>query len=268
MDNNSGGTPQPTQPNFANQPIQFASSNMTAPVFNAGNALPKQPTTNGNNPTAAAVTNTDKPSRVVLIVAIVSTLAAITFIGLFIWMFVRWNDVQTDVNGQIQEAVALAVDENTVKLEEDFAEREKSPYKTFAGPADYGELSFEYPKTWSLYIAADAANGGNYQAYFNPVAVNPINKNSINALRVTIYDQSYDSISSNYERSVKDGKLSISVRQIGGSNANVYTGLLENNLQGMFALIKIRDKAAVIQTDAMIFQEDFNRLLDTVKYNS
>ena len=260
MDNNFGET----QPN---QTFQFSSANATTPVFSAGSALPLQ--TSPNNLTAAAVTSNESHSpRWLMVLAIVSTLVAVTFIGLFIWMYVRWSEAQNNVDGQVQEAVAIAVNDNTVKLEEDFAEREKSPYKTFAGPADYGELSFEYPKTWSLYIAKDATSGGDYEAYFNPVAVNPVGKDSINALRVIIYDSSYDTVAQSFEKNVKDGKLSISVRQVGGGNVNIYTGLIDNKLQGMFAMIKIRDKAAIIQTDAMIFQEDFFKLLDTVSYNS
>jgi hypothetical protein len=41
-------------------------------------------------------------------------------------------------------------------------EREKYPYKTFSGPEDYGKLTFEYPKTWSVYIAAAANKGGDF----------------------------------------------------------------------------------------------------------
>ena len=103
------------------------------------------------------------------VVIVIVSLIAVTFIGLFIWMFVQYNDVQTDVDGQIAAAVAVAKDEQAMEDEAEFLEREKYPYKTFSGPTDYGQLTFEYPKTWSVYVAKDAANGGDFEAYFNPI---------------------------------------------------------------------------------------------------
>jgi hypothetical protein len=68
---------------------------------------------------------------------------------------------------------------------------------------------------------------------------------------------------------VKNGKMSLAVRPVGGENANVYTGELPNtsDLQGIAAIFKIRDKTAVIQTDAMLFADDYYKILDSVKYN-
>lgn len=204
-----------------------------------------------------------------MVVAIVGGLVAVTFIGLFIWMYSQWNTVKTDVDGQIEAAVAVAVNEKAEEMENQFVEREKYPYNLFAGPVDYGELSFEYPKTWSVYEAEDASNGGDYSAYLNPDKVYPVGNKNINALRVTIKNQSYDNYVKAYDNYVKDGKMSVAVRPINGENANVYTGELPNTdkFQGMVAIFKVRDKTAVLQTDAMIFQSDFTKILDSVRFN-
>ena len=84
------------------------------------------------------------------IVIIILSLATVTFIGLFIWMYLQYDEARTDVDGQIADAVAVAKDEQATKDEADFLEREKNPYLNFSGPVDYGELSFKYPKTWSI----------------------------------------------------------------------------------------------------------------------
>lgn len=203
-----------------------------------------------------------------IILLIIAGLIAVTFIGLFIWMFSKWDSAQEDVDSQISAAVAEAVNEKTEEMENQFVEREKQPYQTFAGPADYGELAFEYPKTWSVYEAKDATNGGDYEAYLNPGKVYPVGADTINSLRVIIKDQSYDNYIKTYESYVKSGKLSVSVRLINGESANLYTGELPNSkLQGIAAVFKIRDKAAVLQTDAMIFEEDYQRILDSVRFN-
>lgn len=203
-----------------------------------------------------------------IILLIIAGLIAVTFIGLFIWMFSKWDSAQQDVDAQISVAVAEAVNDKTEELENQFIEREKQPYQTFAGPTDYGELSFEYPKTWSVYEAKDASNGGDYEAYLNPGKVYPVAVDTINSVRVLIKDQSYDNYVKTYESYVKSGKLAVSVRLINGENANLYTGELPGGkLQGIAAVFRIRDKTAVIQTDAMIFEEDYQRVLDTVRFN-
>ncbi|MBQ3352105.1 hypothetical protein IJG91_00340 [Candidatus Saccharibacteria bacterium] len=215
----------------------------------------------------AAKTQKQNANLIWIILLIIASLVAVTFIGLFIWMFSKWDTAQNDVDSQINAAVATAVNEKAEEMENQFIEREKQPYQIFAGPADYGELSFEYPKTWSVYEAKDANNGGDYEAYLNPGKVYPVGVDTINALRVIIKDQAYDSYVKTYENYVKNGKLAVSVRLINGENANLYTGELPGTkLQGIAAVFKMRDKTAVMQTDAMIFNDDYQRILDTVSF--
>ena len=215
----------------------------------------------------AAKTQKQNANLIWIILLIISGLVAVTFIALFIWMFSKWDTAQNDVDSQINAAVATAVNEKAEEMENQFIEREKQPYQIFAGPADYGELSFEYPKTWSVYEAKDANNGGDYEAYLNPGKVYPVGVDTINSLRVIIKDQAYDSYIKTYENYVKNGKLAVSVRLINGENANLYTGELPGTkLQGIAAVFKMRDKTAVMQTDAMIFNDDYQRILDTVSF--
>lgn len=205
------------------------------------------------------------------IVIVVLSLVVVTFVGLFIWMTVQYNEASTDVNGQIKAAVDAAVDENTMEMEMEFAEREKEPYRDFAGPIDYGGLSFRYPKTWSLYVAKDAVNGGDYAAYFNPIEVNEVGRNTINALRLTIRDAAFDTVVAEYQKYMerKDSNLSVSSVTVAGVAANRYTGRIpDSELEGFIVIFKIRDKTAILQTDSVQFEADFNRLLETVRFNA
>lgn len=200
------------------------------------------------------------------IALVVVSLIAVVFIGLFIWKYLEWDGVKTDVDGQIDAAVAMAVSENTTKLENEFVEREKYPYKTFSGPADYGSLNFEFPKTWNTYIAQDASNGGNFEAYLNPGEVQPVSTQTINALRVRITNQSFESVARSYEGYVNSGLVTITTRNVGNSVANVYAGELENGIHGIVTIIKVRDKTISLQTDAELFAEEYYKLLDTVTF--
>lgn len=205
------------------------------------------------------------------IAIVILALISATFIGLFIWMTIQYNEASTDVNGQIKTAVDAAVDDNTMALELEFAEREKDPYREFTGPADYGELSFKYPKTWSLYVAADAANGGNYQAYFNPIEVSAVSATNINALRLIIFDIAFDNVVADYQKFLeqRDSQLSMQSVVVAGVSANRYTGTIPNTqLSGIIVIFRIRDKTVLLQTDSLFFEADFNRLLDTIKFNA
>lgn len=205
------------------------------------------------------------------IVIIILSLVAATFIGLFIWMFIKYQDASTNLDSQIQVAVADAVSEQTKKLENEFTEREKNPYKIFSGPVDYGQLSFEYPKTWSLYIAKDAINGGNYEAYLNPGQVDPVSDDTINALRVSILTDSYDTVLAKYKKAMekKNSNLTVSSITFNGIDGTKYTGTIPGTeLSGYIVIFKIRDKTAILQTDSVLFESDFNTLLETVTFNS
>ena len=210
-------------------------------------------------------------SLVTTIALILLSLTTVTFIGLFIWMTTQYSSVSEDVQGQIDSAVATAKDEQATKDEAEFLEREKYPYKTFSGPIDYGQLSFEYPKTWSVYVAAAATAGGDFNAYFNPGQVDAVGKDTINALRVTIRDKSFEEVTAEYQKILdrKDSNLTMEAISVNGTSANRYTGTIPNTeLSGIIVIFKIRDKAVIMQTDSMSFKDDFNKVIDTIKFNA
>jgi len=263
MDNNQSFTPgQPLTPAYTGP--------MTAeqPYRNPGGQPFQQPQVPGQAAMKHGANHkkTDK-NLVITILLIIVSLVAATFIGLFVWASVGWSDSQKNVDGKINVAVAQAEHDVTAKLETDFAEREKNPYKRFTAPADYGSLSFEYPKTWSVYIAKDAANGGDFEAYFAADQVQAIANDNVYTLRVSIKDKDYESVMSSYQSNVKNGKLTETTEPIGGQNATRLAGQISTKLRGYIAIIRIRDKTAVLQTDAEIFKADFDRILSTVQYN-
>ena len=204
------------------------------------------------------------------ILIVILSLVSVTFIGLFIWMYFQYDETRIDVDGQIAKAVAVAKDEQAAKDEVERLESEKYPYRSFSGPVDYGSLSFEYPKTWSVYVAAAATKGGDFNAYFNPLQVDAISRDTINALRVTIRNTSFENVAAEYQKSVegRDPQLTVETTMVNGLTANRYTGTIPGTvLSGVIVIFKIRDKTAILQTDSVLFVDDFNKLLDTVTFN-
>ncbi|MBQ3468160.1 hypothetical protein IJH19_01305 [Candidatus Saccharibacteria bacterium] len=265
MDNNFQPTFSPG-PGPSQTPSPAPAADMANQPYSHSATTPLQ----GNQVIPKDALETQKNRSILwIIVTVVSVLTALTFIGLFIWMYSKWSDADTNVNGQIDRAVAIARSEAIAETEQTFEEREKYPYKMFSGPADLGSLTFEYPKTWSLYEEEDASSGNSeFSAYLNPDKVPPVNSNNPIALRVKIFNEGYDSYIQSYQSKVEDGTMTLTVAPVGGANANIYKGLLENDFQGIAAVLKIRDKTVVIQTDALVFENDFNKVLETVKYNS
>lgn len=213
----------------------------------------------------------DHSTVIFIVVIVILSLLMVTFFGLFIWKLMDYNEVSTDVNGQIAVAVAAAKDEQATQDEQEFLEREKFPYQSFAGPADYGQLTFQYPKTWSVYVPSDASHGGDFEAYFSPVQVNAINNENINSLRLFIRNKDFESVAADYQRYVgsNDSKLSMQTVTIKEFTANRYTGVIPNtNFNGYIVIFKIRDKTAILQTDSVLFEADFNKLLETIQFNA
>lgn len=203
-----------------------------------------------------------------MIVLLVMSLVALTFIGLFAWAFVMWKTASGNLEGQIKEQVAKAVQINTEKMNQEFAEREKNPARRFSGPADYGELSFEFPKTWNVYVPKDASKGGDFEAYFSPGVVYEIKDNSIYAMRLNIVNRTLDKVTSDYESQVKNKKLVAKMRVVGGRNTAIYEGVLKDGINVRIAIFGIRDKTVIMRTDAMKqYGKDFDKILSTVTYN-
>lgn len=274
--NNFGGMPPNPNPNM--------NPNMNS--FNGGGGIPPrpaqpiQPTQPGMQPmaqqrmaqqqsmSAAPMPKKAYSGLIKTICLVFTSLLAIGFLVLFVMMYFNWDSARVDVNGQIDRAVAEAENKLRVKLENEFAEREKSPFKTFAGPTDFGALTFDYPKTWSLYVPDDASRADDFNAYFNPGQVNVVSDSTVMALRVSILNTLTEDIKEDYADKVEDGEMTVSSTVVNGANVDIYTGELDSGYQGIVCIIKIRDKTAVIQTDAMIFANDFYTLIGTIKFNA
>ena len=201
---------------------------------------------------------------IILIAVCLVAAAAIVFAVIF---FLRWNEAESNIDGKISAAVASAVEEQRAADEANFAEREKLPNLEFVGPADYGSVSFMYPRTWSIFVNRDASDGGDFEAFFNPVQVNPVSENTINALRFSILNRPIDQVHAQYDALVRNGDLTSRVYTVGGITGTLYEGAFNPFITGIALVMKINDKTAIIRTDAEIFRQDFTKLITTIRAN-
>lgn len=201
---------------------------------------------------------------ILMIVFIVTTLAVA---GVMIWALVNYFDQKNNVDTKLADAVSTAKKEQADADEAKFLERDKQPNRQFVGPEDYGRVSFDYPKTWSVYVAKDASNGGNYEAYLNPVSVPTVLPTQQYALRVTIEEKDYDQVVSGYTSLVTKGDLTSSSVKADDQNGTRLDGSFTKNIRGSAVIFKIRDKTVTIRTDADTFKVDFDALITTITFN-
>jgi hypothetical protein len=201
-----------------------------------------------------------------LVISIAFIVATVALGGAFAWALINYFDQKDTVDTKVSTAVTTAVKKQADTDAANFEAKDKQPNRQFAGPEDFGSLSFSYPKTWSTYINKDASTG-TFQAYLNPVSVPTINSSTQYALEVTIETKNYDTILNTYTALVKKGDLKSSTVRINGVDSARLDGVFSKDIRGSAVIFKIRDKTVTIRTDADTFKPDFEALVASIKFN-
>jgi len=247
-------TQQPTQPisPFPQQGVPQAPTQQIgyAPLPPVNNFIPAQ-----------------KPSKKWLIIAVIFIVTTVLALGAGGWALYNYFDQKDNVDAKVSVAVIDAVKVQADKDAADFLEKEKQPNRQFAGPDDYGRLSFDYPKTWSIYVDQDATSGDRYVSYFNPVSVPPVSDKTQYALRVTIEQKDYEKVLAGYDSLVKKGDLKSSAVKADGTDGTRLEGNFTKDIRGSAVVFKIRDKTVTVRTDAETFRGDFDALIETITFN-
>ncbi len=201
-----------------------------------------------------------------LVVNIVLSILVLVLGSVMIWALVNYNDQKTNVNSKIDSAVADAKQQQLNQDNKTFAEREKEPNKQFVGPDDLGRVSFDYPKTWSVYIY-NPGTSGTYAAYLNKDQVPSTNGNNKFGLRVSILNQTYSQVLQQYQGLLQSGALRSSVAQASGYNGTRLDGHFTPNVNGAAVIFKVRDKTLILQTDLQTYVHDFNNIVKSLNFN-
>lgn len=200
---------------------------------------------------------------------ILTIVFVVTTVGLgiaFAWALMNYFDQRDNVDTKVSAAVTSAVKTQADKDAASFEAQDKKPNRQFAGPEDFGALSFDYPKTWSTYVSKDASTG-TFQAFLNPVSVPTVSDVTQYALRVSIETKDYDTVLSTYQALVKKGDLKSSTVKINGVDSTRLEGSFSKDIRGSAVIFKIRDKTVTIRTDADTFKPDFNAIVASIKFN-
>jgi hypothetical protein len=205
---------------------------------------------------------------------------AVLAVGLgvgFGWAYVQMTEYKDKTDQKVAAAVAAAKTEQKQADKKQFDEDYKRPNNVFTSPANYGSVSFEYPKTWSVYIEKDGSTGGEYAAFLNPSSVPTVKNTTPYALRVVVVNQRIDQVLKQYDGKIKQGQLSASPIRLTGAvdDPNItygkgtrINGQFEKTINGSAVFFDIRGRTLKIFTDENRFVGDFdNTILKTLKYN-
>ena len=209
-----------------------------------------------------------KKSKLWIILTFVFIFTTLAGAGLGVWALLNYYEQKATVDSQVTSAVAEAVKHEQDVAAKHLLEVENTPNRAFGGPSDYGNLSFDYSKLWSVYVAKDASKGGNFEAYLNPKTVPPVTAAERFALRVLIEEKDYDQVISSYNSLVTKGDLQASTYKIDETTSGTrLDGNFTKDIRGSAVIFKIRDKTVTLRSDAETFKEYFEALIKTVKFD-
>ena len=242
---------------------------MAPPVLNM-NMGGSAPVVNQPGVAAApvAVQKSANGTLVETIILVIVCLIAAGAIIVAVIFFMKYNEANADQQSKVEAEVAAARAEEQELAAKRLDEKLKEPNVEFRGPDDYGSISFQYPKTWSVYVDKDASNNSDYVAYFQPKKVPPISsQNSRYALRFAIYNRQYDDVAKPYVAKVKNGKMQSQnfTADSGKITGMRYEGEISNNITGTFVIFKVNDKTAILQTDSDVLLDDYEKILQTLR---
>lgn len=193
-----------------------------------------------------------------LISNIITALIAVILAGTTIWAYGNFVDQRDNVQSKIDEAVKVAVEDQRKADDERFREQEKLPTREFVGPEALGRVTFQYPKTWSVF---NAKITGGLESFLNPDVVPPISDQQPFAVRVIVQDQAYEAVVKTYEGLVKKGDLKSTPYTINGFSGIRLDGRFSKDREGSAVLFQIRDKTLTIATDSSKFKTDFDNIV-------
>ena len=214
-----------------------------------------------NNKQAGAITAS-------VVAAVLLGIFSLVFAGLAVWAYMSYDNQKMNVDSKVGVAVADAKKTQADSDEAKYRDLLQQPYIEFVGPDDFGRLTFNYPKTWSSFVAKDGSSGSDFEAYLNPVSVPPLGTKQQFALRVTMNDTSYTKTLDSYQSLIKKGSLTSSTFSANGQDGTRLDGSFSKDIRGSAVIFKVRDKTLTLRTDADTFKPKFEELIKTVKFNT
>lgn len=208
-----------------------------------------------------------KPKKHINVLLIPLILCLLFLIGAIIfgfWAYMSREDYKKNSDQKAAAAVEQAEKELSDKKEAEFKEREKAPLKQYEGPATFGSVVIQYPKTWGAFITQSDRSATPIDGYMHPNFVPGLQSGTAFALHFQVLNSSYDQELKKYEANTKSGKVQVTpasvpnVPEVAGVRI---TGEIEQGKVGTVVLFPLRDKTLKLVTESEQYNKDFNDII-------
>jgi hypothetical protein len=203
----------------------------------------------------------------VLIVPLaISSLLLIGAVVFGAWAYSKMEDYKNNVDAKVDTAAAAAKQQEATTKDAQFAQEEKYPLRSYVSPAAYGNITVQFPKTWSGYVSDDTNGSPFIDGYFYPDTVPDIqNQNNTYALRIQLMQESYSEILQEEQNFVQQGQATVvpytapKVPSVVG--VKVTGALLTPQTNGTMIIFPLRNMTLLLWTGAPQFEDDFNNII-------
>lgn len=239
-------------------------------MFQPGTPQGPAPTQQAPAPYGQAPIQLPKKGFDMLIVPLV--LLVLSTIGLAIlsfWLYGERDTYKNKTDEVVEKAVELAVTDAETKKDNQFLEDEKKPLQPYKGPASFGTVAFEYPKTWSAQIS-DAGGNPPVNGFLHPDYVPALDDKTSFALRFDVLESLYSSELKKYDSDIKKGTVTVvpfTLEKVPGTVGVRVTGQISNKKTGVMIMLPLRDKTIRFWTEGTSFTKDFDEhILKTLTF--
>lgn len=201
------------------------------------------------------------------VVAIVMSVLFVLTLGFAIWAFAGMLENQSNLDAKIETATEVAVQEAETAKEAEFTEREKSPFKTYKGSATYGSLTFDYPKSWSVFIETSDTNTI-LDFYAHPEFIPGFDDTRF-AFRAQIIDSPYEDELADYDRAAERGEVKVRAfrpEKVPEQLGAIIEGEIDRDIQGRVVLLPQRDKTIRLVTETEDYLNDYTKIVNSMTY--
>jgi hypothetical protein len=200
--------------------------------------------------------------NVLLIPLIIAVLFFMGTLGFAAWAFSERQHYKDQSDQEVAAAVQKAIAATQETEAKKYAEEAKEPYDTYIGPAAFGNITVNYPKTWSAYVAESERGGNPVTGYFQPKVVpNITDQENAYALRVELVQKSYDSVLQQFKTLANTGKVTIAPYKLDKVPSVVGTrieGQITPKKQGVMVVLPLRNMTLKVWTESNDFKGDLD----------
>ncbi len=182
--------------------------------------------------------------------------------GFGIWAFTSRADYKNNSDKKTVAAANKATEETQAADAAKYAEESKKPYETYIGPAQFGNVTVNFPKTWSAYITEAERGSTPISAFFQPKIVpNVTDTNNTFALRVELLQTTYESALDQFKSKVEQGQVTLvpytlaKVPSVVGSRVE---GQITPRKQGTMIIMPLRNMTLRVWTESNDFKGDLD----------